>query len=391
MNKRGSDSLLIVTFLLLMVLGIIMVYSASAFYAQQYFGDNFYFIKRHLLWLFIGLIGMGCAYSIPFKKFQGMTWVFLLAAALILCYAALVLKSRWVYIGPLHFQAVDVAKFALILFFADSLSRKEKQLSSYSEGLFPHLFYLALFAGMVLLQPDYSSAVMVILIGISMLLAAPTRISHLALTGAVLVPPLVVAVIVSPYKLLRVKSYLNPAQDLQGSGYQVYQSLVSLGHGGVTGVGFSQSTQKMFFLPEAHTDFIFAIIGEEWGLIGTLGVILLFGIIMLRGVQIARAATDRFETYLSVGITAHIGYYAIFNMMVTLRLVPATGLPLPFISYGGTALVFACVYAGILLRLSHDILGGGSLRAVRARRKTPRPKTVTRLEYRAPRKTVRVR
>lgn len=357
MKKRYFDTTLVFTFFALMLLGIIMVYSASAFYAQKYFGDHFYFLKRHLVYLFIGLIGMAVAYSMPYKKLRGYTWIPLFISAIILFYTAFIERGRWMHIGPMHFQVVDVAKFAVILFFADSLSRKERSMKSYSEGLFPHLFYLAVFAALVLRHPDFSSAALLVMIGVTMLFAAPVKVSHLGYTGAALIPFAIIPVIISPYKLQRVMAFLKPDDDIQGIGYQVHQSLVSLGNGGITGVGFAGSTQKMFFLPEAHTDFIFAIIGEEWGLIGTAAVVGLFGIIFMRGLKIARLSENRFYAYLAIGITAHFTLYAIVNMMVTLRLMPATGLPLPFISYGGTALLFSCIYAGILLKLSNLTLG----------------------------------
>jgi len=354
MKKRTINPWLIFAFFTLILLGIIMIYSASAFYAQHRFGDHFYFLKQHLLNLFVGLIAMLAAFSIPYKKVRGYSWFFLVASGLLLLYAAIAGK-RWVYFGPIHFQAVDMAKLALILFFADSISRKEKLMSNYAEGLFPHLFYLILFALMVLMQPDFSSAAMLILIGLTMLFAAPVRLSHLGATGLGILPLLISAVIISPYKMRRVLSFLNPGDDTQGMGYQVHQSLVSLGRGGISGVGFAGSTQKMFFLPEAHTDFIFAIIGEEWGLIGTLTIIALFGIILFQGLKIARRASDKYYFYLIVGITAYFAYYAMINMMVTLRLMPATGLPLPFISYGGTALVLSCFLAGMMLKIASEV------------------------------------
>ncbi|RMF58496.1 MAG: cell division protein FtsW [Calditrichaeota bacterium] len=354
MKKSSVDPYLLISFFVLMLIGIIMVYSASAFYARQYWGNNLFFLKRHLMWLFLGLIAMGMAYSFPFEKLKGYSAIPLFLGLAILFYAGIITRQRWVYWGPIHFQAVDVAKFTLILFFADSLSRKEKFLHRYADGLFPHLFYLMLMAALVLAQPDFSSAFMLILIGIIMLYVAPVRVQHLVFTGLAFVPPLIGVVLLSPYKLQRVVSFLNPEKDLKGAGYQVFQSLVSFGSGGITGVGFARSTQKMFYLPEAHTDFIFAIIGEELGLIGTLFVIGLFVVITVRGISIALRTTDRFTMYLTVGITSHFALYALINMMVTLRLAPATGLPLPFISYGGTALLFSCVYAGMLLRFSRE-------------------------------------
>ncbi len=354
MKRPTIDTYLLSAFFLLMLMGIIMVYSASAFYAERFFNDHLHFLKRHLLWLLIGLGAMGVAHSFPFRKLRGYTWLPLLGSLLLLIYTAFIERGRWINWGWIHFQVVDVAKFSLILFFADSLSRKERGLQKFAEGLFPHLFYLFLFAALVLRQPDFSSAVMLVLIGYVMLFVAPVRVSHLALTGLALFPPMALVAILSPYKFQRLLAFFKPEADLQGIGYQVYQSLVSLGRGGMFGVGFAGSTQKMFFLPEAHTDFIFAIIGEEWGFWGTMFVVGLFGVILWRGVLIARYARDRFGFYLAVGATAHLVLYAMINIMVTLRLVPATGLPLPFISYGGTALLFACIYAGILLRLSRE-------------------------------------
>lgn len=358
MKKITIDKWLAGAIFGLIIIGIIMVYSASAFYAQEYFGDHLYFLKRHLAYLFLGLAAMGIAYGFPYKLLRGWTWVLLIISFVILFYLAFIVPGRWMHIGPIHFQGVDVVKFSLILFFADSLSRKEKLLTNYSEGLFPHLFYIAACAALVVKQPDFSSSVMMVAISVTMLLSAPVKIPHLVLTGLSFVPAMVMAVLFSPYKLQRVLTFLDPAEDRQGAGYQIYQSMVSLGSGGITGVGYARSTQKMFYLPEAHTDFVFAIIGEELGLLGTLLTVALFSIILVRGIRIARRLKNRFYFYLTVGVTAHLALYAIVNMMVTLHMVPATGLPLPFVSFGGTALLFSCIYGGILLRMSSESIRG---------------------------------
>ena len=355
--EKHVDSWLLVAFFLLMLLGIIMVYSASAIYAESELGDHAYYLKRHLVQLLVGLVALALAYSFPYESLRGKTGILMAGTIVLLMYAAFVEQSRWIRLGFVNFQAVDVAKMALIVFFADSLSRKEKILTSYSEGLFPHLFYLALCGFLVLIQPDFSSAAMLVAIGLTILFSSPVKVAHLALTGLAFVPAAMFAVWRSPYKLARVMAFLNPGADIQGSGYQVHQSLVSLGHGGISGLGFAGSTQKMFFLPEAHTDFIFAIIGEEWGLIGTLVVVAIFTVIMLRGLKLASQINDGFYRYLVIGITAHFFYYGVVNMMVTLQLMPATGLPLPFISYGGTALVVSCAYAGMLLKIANQRLG----------------------------------
>ncbi len=357
-KKLPIDIWLAGAFFTLIVIGIIMVYSSSAFYAEEYFGDHLYFLKRHLTYLFLGLIGMGLAYSFPIRKLQGYTWLPVAISGGILFYLAFIVQGRWVSLGPIGFQGVDVARFFLILFFADSLSRKEKMMTNFTEGLFPHLCYLIVFSAMVLKQPDFSSSFLLALTLLTMLFVAPVKLPHLALTGASFIPLLILAVIFSPYKLQRVLTFMNPEADLQGAGYQIYQSMVSFGSGGITGVGYARSTQKMFFLPEAHTDFVFAIIGEELGLLGTMFVVALFGLVLVRGIRAARRADEPFIYYLTIGITAHFVLYAIVNMMVTLHLLPATGLPLPFISYGGTALLFSCIYAGILMKIANETVSG---------------------------------
>ena len=355
MKNKPLNLPLMIAFFALMFIGIIMVYSASPFYAESLKGDHFYFLKKHLFNLFIGLIAFFIAFSLPLQKLRGSTWIFLLIGMLVLLVAA-ILKTRWLGIAGFRFQAVDIAKLAIILFFADSISRKEKLMHQFSEGLFPHLFHLILFVILVLMQPDFSSASMLLLIGLSMLFVSPVKVRHLAAIGVGTLPILVAAVLTSPYKMRRVKAFLEGNQDTQNTGYQVYQSLISLGKGGFGGVGFANSTQKMFFLPEAHTDFIFSIIGEEWGFIGTILVITLFSVIVFQGVKLAFRAVDSFNRYLLIGITAQFAFYAMINMMVTAGLMPATGLPLPFISYGGTALVMSCFLAGLMLNSAGEVM-----------------------------------
>ncbi|MCB0262364.1 MAG: putative peptidoglycan glycosyltransferase FtsW [Calditrichia bacterium] len=372
MKRRQLNKPLVLAFFGLMFIGIIMVYSSSPFYAEAISGDHFYFLKRHLLNLFVGLIALVTAFSLPVNKIRGYTWIPLVIAGFLLMYAAIA-GTRWVNFVIIKIQAVDIAKLAIILFFADSISRKEKIMSQFSEGLFPHLFHLALFSLLVLMQPDFSSASMLLLIGLTILFVSPVKLSHLALTGLAAVPVLIVAVVTSPYKMRRVISFLNPNADTQGIGYQVHQSLISLGKGGASGVGFANSTQKMFFLPEAHTDFIFSIIGEEWGFIGTLIVAGLFSVILYQGIKMALHAQDSFHKYLIVGITAHFVFYGMINMMVTLSIMPATGLPMPFVSYGGTALVLSCFFAGLMLNIA------GEIQPVRTRRVKQRSPKSTRM------------
>ncbi len=355
MQRSLVDRWLFFAFFTLIFIGVIMVYSASVYYAELTRHNPLYYLLRHLMALLIGVIvGVGL-YSFPFRYLNHLAPLLLWVGLFILGYLAFVAHSRWVYLGPLHFQGVDVARLGLIVYLAASLARKENRLSDFQEGLFPHLGYLGLFAFLTLLQPDFSSAILLLMVGFTMLFVAPVRVKHLlAVIGGTL-PLALGVVLISPYKWERVMAYWKMEEDLQGKGYQIYQSLVSLGSGGVWGVGFTQSRQKLFYLPEAHTDFIYAIIGEEWGLLGTLLVLGLFFIIMIRGLRMATKVTERFTFYLIVGITANFVWYALVNIMVTLRLVPPTGVPLPFISYGGTALIVNCALAGLLLGIERRL------------------------------------
>lgn len=380
-NRRSMDIWLFIAFFLLILLGIIMIYSASAYYAEGYFGDNFFFIKKHLVWLFIGLIAMALAYNFPYRRLSGRTGLLLIFALGIMVYLALIKKSRWFIFGPIHFQGIDVAKFALIFFFADSLSRKERDLQDYSKGFFPHFLYLFIFGLLTVLQPDFSSTLMMFTIGFTMLFVSPGKIKHLLATGLGLIPFLILAIWLNPYMRDRLIAHKDFEANIMDKAYQVNQSLISLGSGGIAGVGYAESKQKMFFLPEAHTDFIFSIIGEEWGLIGTTFVVLLFFIILFRGVKIARNSFDRFSFYLTVGITTHFVIYAMTHMMVTLRLVPPTGLPLPFISYGGTFMLFSCIYAGLLLNLSNQAFSERSVRQQRFTRRATENLQLRKLKY----------
>jgi len=381
MRRNSLDIWLFGSFSLLILLGIIMIYSSSAYYAGGRFGDNFFFIKRHLLWLFLGLIAMALAYSFPYQRLAGRTWLLLFLGLGIVIYLALIKKGRWIIMGPIHFQGVDVAKFALIFFLADSLSRKEEDLLDYSKGFFPHFIYLLIFGALVVVQPDLSSACLLLLVGLTMLFASPVRFKHLFFTGLVILPLVKIAFVLFPYMRDRLDAHQNMEVNLMGKAYQVYQSLVSFGAGGITGVGYAESKQKLYYLPEAHTDFIFSIIGEEWGLIGTAIVVLLFMIIMFRGAKIARRSLDRFSYYLAIGITAHFVLYAMMHMMVTLHIVPPTGLPLPFVSYGGTFLFFSCIYAGLLLNISNRTLSQTSVRHQKFSRRASENYQLRKLKY----------
>ena len=352
MSKTQLDRWIFYTTLGLIAFGIIMVYSASAFYADKFQNDHLYYLKKQLLWVFMGIVLILITYKLPYERLQGWCWLFIVISIFLLGYLLATQYTRWIPLGFFHIQVTDIARMSLIFFFADSLSRKEKYLRSFKEGFVPHVFYIVLLAGLITAQPDFSSAFMIVIIGMSILFisAIPKRYFFLTFIGITAVASLIIKF--SAYKFDRLEAFLHPEKDVLGKGYQIIQSLISLGAGGITGVGFAQSNQKLFFLPEAHTDFIFSIIGEEWGLIGTIFILSLFFILLWRGFTLTRNAADKFSSYLAFGLTINLVLYALINMMVSSHLAPPTGLPLPFISYGGSSMLTSCICIGLLLNIS---------------------------------------
>lgn len=355
MKERYLDSWISLSTITLLIVGIIMVYSSSAFYAEKVMGNHFYYLGKQLLWV---LAGIGCAflaYLLPLEKIKGKTAFLYFVALSLLIILIFKRPARWLHIGFINVQGSDVARFALTIFLADSLSRKKKFLKSFGEGVLPHMIYVGLFFLLIMFQPDLSSSVAVALIGVLMMAVSDIPKKYI-FTPALFAIPVGISVFwVSPYQIKRISAFLNPESDPLGYGYQVIQSLISVGSGGILGKGFAQSSQKLMFLPEAHTDFIFAIISEEWGLLGALVVLTLFFILMWRGFQISYRARDDFYSYLAFGLTMNIVVYALINMAVVVNLCPPTGLPLPFISYGGSSLITNATMIGLLLNVAHRV------------------------------------
>jgi cell division protein FtsW len=352
MDDGIVDRWIFYTVLGLMAFGIIMVYSSSAFYAHRLHGDHLYYLKRQLIWVFLGIVLIFITYKFPYEKLNGWSFGFILISIGLLLYLLIKVKGRWIHLGPVNIQGADIARISMIIFLADSLSRKEQLLKDLGTGFLPHMVYILILAGLIVKQPDFSSAAMLVLIGLMILYISPLPLRFFS--WPVLIVGFIAGAVIyfSPYKVDRINAYLNPEQDILGKGYQINQSLISLGSGGVTGVGFAQSNQKLFFLPEAHTDFIFAIIGEEWGLFGTVFILVLFFILLWRGIAVTRRTHDKFSYYLAFGLTINLVIYGLINMMVVTHLVPPTGLPLPFISYGGSSMLISSISVGLLLNIS---------------------------------------
>lgn len=344
---------------LLVGIGTVMIYSSSTVIGAAKFNSTGFFMIRHAIHLVAGLFAFAIAYRLPFDKLRSIAPVFLLVAFILLVVPLVAGPThkgaqRWITLFGFSFQPSELAKFALIVFLADRLSRQQERLRSFTQGLLPHLAIITLALGLIVAEPDLSTAVAIALIVGVMMVAAQVRTRHLLVLAMVLGGFVAILVVAEPYRMARLTGYLSGASGSSPS-YQIQQGFVAMGSGGVFGRGLGQSLQKYFFLPEPYTDSIFPIIGEEFGLFGTFGILTLFGLFGWRAIEIIRRQPTLYRFLLGVGLTANVIVYATLNMAVMTGLLPATGLPLPFISYGGTALVINLAAVGLLLNLSRDV------------------------------------
>jgi len=259
---------------------------------------------------------------------------------------------RWIMFPGFAFQPSELAKLALVFYLARSMAKKEEMIRTFSVGILPHLIVGGIFAGMLLLEPDFGTALILTMLLYFMLFIGGARIHHLLATGLMALPVLIYVMTKAEYRLRRLLTFLDPWSDASGSGFHVIQSLIAFGSGQVWGRGLGESRQKLFYLPEAHTDFVYSVIGEELGLWGALMVLALFGVIVVRGFQLPAKIEEPFDQYLAFGLTVLLGLQALIHMGVVMGLMPTKGLVLPFISYGGSAMVVNLMEAGILLGLS---------------------------------------
>lgn len=358
-RRPSYDPLLLVAVLGLVGFGLVMVYSASAITAQDKLGDSFYFLKRQATAAGIGLLAMAVAMKIGYRRMARLAYPLLVVAVILL---VLVLipglgttvggAKRWLRIPGVSLQPAEVAKVAWVIYLAYSLAKKREKVKHFSIGFVPHLGIAGLLVFLCMLEPDFGSSVALLFLLFVMLFAAGAKLSYLVGMVLAAIPFAYVAIASSPYRMKRITAFLDPWANRQGSGYQVAESLMSIGSGGLTGLGLGDGRQKLFFLPEAHTDFIFAIIGEELGLLGVAFLISLYGIVIWRGLRAALNATEAFGTYLGLGVVSLISFQACVNMAVAMGAVPTKGLTLPFISYGGSSLIVLMGAAGLLLSIS---------------------------------------
>jgi cell division protein FtsW len=355
------DPVLLGVVLALTAFGVVMVYSASAVYATQKFGSATYFLRRDLLWCALGLGAMVLAMRTDFAIYRKYAYP-MLGIAVVLLIGVLVVgvringARRWFHFGGVSFQPAELAKLALVVYLAQSLARKAEKVKSFTIGFVPHMLVCGVMMKLLLKQPNLGSAVIFGCATLILLFVAGARVSYLviALLGAA---PIVYQTIVgTPFRLHRMLAFLDPWQYRYDVGYQITESLISIGSGGVFGLGLGDSRQKLFFLPEAHTDYILSIVGEELGLIGLCAVAVTFMVLVWRGARASLRARDAFGCYLGCGITAMFGLQALVNLAVVLNAIPTMGLPLPFVSFGGSTLVVDLFAMGILLNISRGAL-----------------------------------
>ena len=375
------DALLLCAVLALVSLGLVMVYSASAILAQDKLHDSLYFLRRQLIAAGVGVVGMAVVMQLGWRRLARLAYPLLIAAIVLLVLVRIPGigssaggAQRWIRLPGFGLQPAEVAKFAWVVYLAYSLAKKREKVATFSVGFLPHLALCGLLVGLCMMQPDFGSSVLMVFLLFTLLFAAGAKLSYLVGSVLLALPLGYAAIATSPYRMKRILAFLDPWAHRHDVGYQVTESLMSIGSGGVTGLGLGDGRQKLYFLPEAHTDFIFAIIGEELGLIGVTLLVALYALVIWRGIRISLAAPETFGTYLGLGLTSIVAFQATVNMCVAMGLMPTKGLTLPFVSYGGSSLVVLMGAAGVLLSLSasgdsaanRTLRSGGDMREVAA-------------------------
>ena len=358
MRKPRVDYLFLFSVLALSAVGLIMIFSASPTMAMK-LGDSYYYLKRHIFYLLLGFSALYYGTHLDLGKLKRWAGViFALSIVLLfLIYIPGVGKeitgaSRWINLGIVTLQPSELLKFTTILIIAGILSKKKEMIEDFWHGLLPPLILVGAVSALVIIQPDLGTAVAIALTAFIMLFCAGARILHLGLLAGLGVVGITAVSITSAYRFRRLAAFIDPWKDPQGIGFHIIQSLLAVGSGGIFGSGLGGSRQKFFYLPQQFTDFIFAILCEELGFIGGVGVVALFILLAARGIRIAYSTSDSFSALLAAGLVSWLTLQALINIMVVVGLIPTTGIPLPFISFGGTATIINLFSAGILLNIS---------------------------------------
>jgi len=352
------DPRLLFPVLFLTGIGIVMVYSASSALALERFGSDYYFVKKQAVFALIGIVMLVICRHTPYKVFRSSIYPILISAFLLLI--AVQVSSlghsvggakRWLRVFGFTFQPSEIARFAMIVYLAYSISKKQEKIKEFSIGFIPHVIVLCLLSGLIAMQPDFGSVMILCALTWIMLFVGGVRVSHLA-SGILAAAPFVIFFMMNAeYRLKRLVSFLDPWKYPSDEGYQIIHSLMAFGTGGIWGRGLGEGCQKLFYLPEPHTDFIFSVIGEELGLWGVFLILGFYFIILWRGISISKNSKDLFGSFTAMGMTAAIALQVSINMGVALGLLPTKGLTLPFLSYGGSSLVINMACIGILMNI----------------------------------------
>ncbi len=359
-RQLQSDKILFAAVGALVLFGALMVFSASAVMAADRYNNGNYFLLRQLAWAGVGLVAVAILMHMDYRRLASPLVVFpALALEFILLVAVLLVDRshnthRWFHLGFISFQPSELAKLILTVFLAFFLDLRKGEVNDWKHTLAPITLVAGVMAALVLWGRDLGTTLALGLILSAMLFAAGLDLHYFALAGVPALGVLYWVIFHSKYRHDRILAFLNPYADPLGKGFQILQSYIAVGTGGITGVGLMEGKQKLFFLPEPQTDFIFSVIGEEWGLIGTLVLVAVFAVILVRGLRASAGCKDDFGRLLAMGLTVMIVGQALVNMSVALGLLPTKGIPLPFISYGGSSLLVNLVAVGILLNISQQ-------------------------------------
>ncbi|MBI5055971.1 MAG: putative lipid II flippase FtsW [Nitrospirae bacterium] len=369
MNSKDTRGI-IISVALLVCIGILMVYSSTVLMSMKRYGNSFHFLLNHIFTVFVGVAAMFILSRMDYQSFRRPFFhiaSFQVSAIHILMGIALFMlllvfvpgigisangARRWLRLWPTTFQPSEFAKIVMVIFLADYMDRNIHRMKDARFGIMIPIGVMLLFQGIIIIQPDFGAVMSLGILTMGLLLIGGVRLSYIGAMALLSLPAIFIAVTSSSYRMKRIMSFTDPWKDSLGSGFQLVQSFIAFGNGGLTGLGLGGSKQKLYFLPEVHTDFIFSLIGEELGMIGAVSVLLLFLYFFLKGVKVANKTNDSFSYFLTLGLTMMIGVQVIINFAVTTGLMPTKGLPLPFISYGGSSLLINLAAIGILINIS---------------------------------------
>jgi cell division protein FtsW len=360
-QPKDFDMAILLLAVVLSCLGVVMVYSASAVMAMERFHDSFFFLKRQGIYVAVGFLAMAAAMYVDYRSLRRLAMPLLLASLGML--ALLLIPGlghsangavRWFRVAGISIQPSELAKIALVIYLAHSLAKKQDRVKSFKKGFLPYVLVLGALLILILREPDLGSAVVIGAVGVAMMFMAGVKTRYLFAMAASVAPVLYLAIVKVPYRRERLLAFLNPWENPDKSGYQIIQSQIAFDGGGLWGQGLGQGLQKLFYLPEAHTDFIFSVLGEELGFIGVLVVAGMFLLLVVLGLRVALAAGDEFGRNLAFGLTVLLGMEAFLNIAVVLGMLPPKGMALPFVSYGGSSLVCCLLSVGLLLNVSRN-------------------------------------